>query len=137
MATTHTLSILPDRLAVCRLDKQDEIPSWALNNRFVSITRTAEELSIIAPETIVPDSLPHDTGWRPVKVEGPLDLTLYGVLASLISPLAQEGISVLAIATYDTDYFLVKEAHCEQVATILRNKGHQVSYEEHLSAYEA
>ena len=128
MEATHTLTILPDRLSICRLDKDTEIPSWALKKSFVSITRTAEELSIIAPEAIVPDDLPHDTGWRPVKVEGPLEFTLFGVLAALISPLAQEGISVLAIATYDTDYFLVKEFQCEQVASILRNKGHQVFY---------
>jgi hypothetical protein len=128
----HILSILSDRLTVCRLNKEDEIPSWALKEHFVSITRTAEELSIIAPEAIVPDNLPHGTGWRPVKVEGPLELTLSGLLASLISPLGQAGISVLAIATYDTDYFLVKETHCEQAASILRDLGHQVCYKKEL-----
>jgi uncharacterized protein len=127
MTTKHTLSILSERLTICRLDKEDEIPSWALKQSFVSITRTAEELSIIAPEAIVPADLPHDTGWRPVKVEGPLEFTLFGVLAALISPLAQEGISVLAIATYDTDYFLVKETQCAQAVAILRNNGHEVS----------
>jgi hypothetical protein len=130
MATKHNISILSDRLTICRLDKDDEIPAWALKNSFVSIARTAEELSIIAPEALVPNDLRHDSGWRPFKVEGPLDLTLSGLLASLISPLGEEGISVLAIATYDTDYFLVKETHCAQAASILRNKGHKISYEE-------
>jgi hypothetical protein len=129
MSDKHTLSILSDRLTICRLDKDDEIPAWATKTSFVSITRTAEELSIIAPEAIVPESFPHDAGWRPIKVEGPLEFTLFGVLSSLISPLAQEGISVLAIATYDTDYFLVKEDHCERAASILRSKGHSVSYQ--------
>lgn len=128
MAAKHRISILPDKLTVCRLDKESEIPQWALNDHFVSITRTAEELSIIAPDALIPTSLPHDSGWRPVKVEGPLDLTLFGVLAALISPLAREGISVLAIATYDTDYFLVKETQLELAVHILRHEGYDVSY---------
>jgi uncharacterized protein len=128
MAATHKISILLDRLTVCRLDNNAEIPSWALSDHFICIARTAEELSIIAPETLVPTHLPQDKGWRCVKVEGPLDLTLYGVLASLITPLAKEGISILAIATYDTDYFLVKETQLDQTVHILLNEGHDVSY---------
>jgi hypothetical protein len=128
MATKHRISVLPDKLTVCRLEKESDIPQWALHEHFVSITRTTEELSIIAPDALIPAALPHDSGWRPVKVEGPLDLTLYGVLAALITPLAREGISVLAIATYDTDYFLVKETQLEQAVHILRNEGYEVSY---------
>jgi hypothetical protein len=128
MATKHRISVLPDKLTVCRLEKESDIPQWALHEHFVSITRTTEELSLIAPDALIPAALPHDSGWRPVKVEGPLDLTLYGVLAALITPLAREGISVLAIATYDTDYFLVKETHLEQAVHILRNEGYEVSY---------
>lgn len=130
MATRHKISILLDRLTICRLDKDEEIPRWATNNHFVSIARTEEELSIVAPDALVPDHLPHDKGWRCVKVEGPLDLTLFGVLASLIAPLAKDGISVLAIATYDTDYFLVKETQLEQVVQILLDEGHDVAYKQ-------
>lgn len=128
MTTKHRISILLDRLTVCRLDKDNDIPPWVLNHHFVCITRTAEELSIVAPEVLVPDHLPQDRGWRCVKVEGPLDFTLFGVLASLITPLAKEGISILAIATYDTDYFLVKETQLAQTVKILQNEGHDVSY---------
>ena len=128
MATKHRISILPDRLTVCKLDQEAEIPSWARKHAFISITRTNEELSIIAPDALIPEDLPRDKGWRCVKVEGPLELTLYGVLASLISPLARAGISVLAIATYNTDYFLVKETQLEQTVTILRTEGYDVSY---------
>lgn len=128
MATKHAISILLDRLTICRLNKDDEIPPWALNHHFVCVTRTSEELSIVAPDALVPEHLPRDSDWRCVKVEGLLDLTLYGVLAALITPLAKERISVLAIATYDTDYFLVKETQIEQAVQILRNEGYNVSY---------
>jgi uncharacterized protein len=128
MAEKHKISILLDKLTVCRLDKNAEIPSWALSHSFVCITRTAEELSLIAPDALVPDHLPRDKGWRCVKVEGPLDFTLYGVLAALITPLAKKGISILAIATYDTDYFLVKETQLELAVSILEHEGYDVSY---------
>lgn len=129
MTAKRNISVLLDRLTICRLDKDAEIPSWALSHHFVCVARTTEELSIVAPYTLVPASIPQDSGWRCIKVEGPLDLTLYGILAALITPLAQEGISVLAIATYDTDYFLVKETQIEQTVQILRNEGYNVSYQ--------
>lgn len=127
MTTKHRVIILQDQLTICRLHKDDAFPSWASNHHFVCIARTVEELSIIAPEAVVPAHLLQDKGWRCVKVEGPLELTLSGVLAALISPLARAEISVLAVATYDTDYFLVKEVHLNQAISILREEGYDVS----------
>src|SRR5215472_17443471 len=109
MTEKHKISIFSEKLAVCRFDKDNSIPSWALNRHFICITRTEEELSLIVREALVPDNCLHDKCWQRVKVEGPLDLTLYGVLAALITLLSKECISVLAIATNDTDYLLVKE----------------------------
>lgn len=128
MVAKQRISILADNLAICRLDPEDDIPHWALKHRFVCITRTLEELSIVAPAALIPDHLPNDKGWRCVKIEGPLDLTLSGLLVSVIEPLSKAGISVLAIATYDTDYFLVKETQIELAVQIMIDQGHDVFY---------
>jgi hypothetical protein len=123
-----SLSILPETLAICRLEKDDGIPGWALGGSFVSITRTSEELSIVCTQTQVPEGVRRDAGWRCLKVEGPLDLSATGVLASFLTPLARERISVFALSTYDTDYLLVKEENLEKTVKVLSQKGHQVQY---------
>jgi hypothetical protein len=104
-----TLSLLSDRLAVCRLAAQAEIPAWATRQPFFSITRSADELSVICPEHSVP-----------------ADVQAIGVLASLAQPLADAGVSILAIATYDTDYILVRAADLPAAICALEERGYKV-----------
>lgn len=120
-----TLSILPDTYAICRLDR-DAVPLWAAANDFISITRTTDELSIVCCDHNVPDNVTCDRGWRVFKVEGPLDLSLTGVLASLAGPLAEAQINLFVVSTYDTDYLLVKEANLMQAVDVLRQASHIV-----------
>lgn len=120
------LLILPEPLAICRLEKNSAIPDWTKAGIFVSITRTAEELSIVCPQDQVPEGIKKEGGWRCLKVDGPLDFSLTGILTSLTQPLAQGGIGVFAISTYDTDYLLVKEAHLERTIQILSEEGHEI-----------
>jgi len=126
--TKHTLTILPEIFSICRLDRGSGIPDWALAGSFFSFTRSAEEVSIVSPQAQVPEGILRDTGWRCLKVEGPLDLAEVGVLASLTGPLAQEGISVFAVSTYDTDYLLVKDGSLEKAVKVLSQKGHQIHF---------
>ncbi len=123
-----TLSILPETLVICQMDKDARIPDWLLASTFYSITKTAEELSVVCPQTNVPEGIKRDEGWRCLKVEGPLDFSAAGILASLTMPLAKEGISVFAMSTYNTDYLLVKERHLEKAVQILAQNGHQIQY---------
>ena len=123
----HTLSLLGDRLAVCRLDAQAEIPAWATRRPFFAITRTADELSIVCAAEDVPGGVKHDAGWRAFKVDGPFDFALTGVLVSVARPLADAGVGILAIATYDTDYVLVKEVQVELAMQALRGQGHTIT----------
>ena len=124
----HRLTILPEIFSICRLDKDARIPDWALGARFVSITRTSEELSVVCPQIQVPKGAKRDAGWRCLKVKGPLDLSATGVLASLTAPLAQERISVFAFSTYDTDYLLVKQKDLKKAAMVLSQIGHQIQF---------
>jgi hypothetical protein len=103
------------------------VPDWVFSKSFWSITRTDEELSLILPEECVPSSWKAEKGWRCLKVHGPLDSSLTGVLASLSAPLAEAGVSVLAICTYDTDYLLVRNGDLDRAREVLVEYGHQVS----------
>ena len=126
MTGSLTLSVLPDTLAVCRLDASAPIPGWA--SSFFSITRTRDELSIVCPQRNVPAEIQCERDWRGLCVAGPLDFALTGILAALAAPLADAGISIFAISTFDTDYMLVKEANLERAVTSLSQAGHEVQW---------
>jgi hypothetical protein len=118
-----TLTLLPDTFAVCQLAPTAPIPAWADAGHFTAITRTADELSIVCRQEHIPDDITAERGWRCLKVAGPLDFALTGILAALAAPLAQAGISIFALSTYATDYLLVKEASIAQAMTVLRDAG--------------
>jgi uncharacterized protein len=112
---------------VCRLAPGDEIPQWALRRGgFASVTRTANELSLVCAESVVPQGIQCEPGWRIFKIEGPLDFTVTGILASVAQPLAEAGVSIFAISTYDTDYVMVKEQDVEKAVRTLAAAGHRV-----------
>ncbi len=114
------LSVLPQPLAICRLDRKAPIPEWALStSQFGSITASSEEISIVCDESVVPENVKAVKGWRAFKVEGPLDLTMTGVIASLTGPLAAAGVSVFTLSTYDSDYILVKSESLDKAVEVL------------------
>jgi uncharacterized protein len=121
-----TLRPLDPPLAICRLDAAAEVPPWTLAGPFASITRTADELSIVCAQDLVPPEVRAERGWRALGIAGPLDFAMTGVLAALAGPLAAEGISLFAISTFDTDYVLVREADLGRAIVALRRAGHVV-----------
>jgi hypothetical protein len=121
-----TLSLLPDTLAVCRLAPDADVPAWAWTGEPASVTRTRDELSIVCRADAVPGDVCAEGGWRCLKVQGPLDFALTGILAALTAPLAAAGIALFAISTYDTDYLLVKAEMLDRAAEVLRGAGHRV-----------
>ncbi len=133
-AVTLTLTLLPDVFAVCRLDARAAAPPWAVRSAFFSITRTADELSIVCIESSVPDEAEGDAGaglrvergWRVFKFEGPFAFDQTGILLAAAKPLAEAGIGIFAMSTYDTDYLLVKEAQLQPAITALARAGHAV-----------
>ncbi len=125
-AARQRLILLPDALAVCRLETTASMPDWEALGRFWSVTRTEEEITVVCPEAHVPQGVKRESGWRALKVEGPLEFSLTGVLASLTAPLAREKVSVFAISTYDTDYLLVKEEQLSEAIRALREEGYEI-----------
>ena len=120
------LAVWPEPIAIARLDAGAALPGWAGDGRFSSVTRTPHELSVVCAEDRVPADVRADRGWRVLAVEGPMDLGLVGVLASLAGPLAQARVSVFAIATHDTDHVLVREADLARACAALEAAGHRI-----------
>ena len=123
---TIALSVLPETFAICRLAPATPIPKWALDS--FSITRTRDELSIVCAQRDVPAGIRCERDWRALKVDGTLDFALTGILASLAAPLADAGISIFAISTYDTDYLLVKETNLPRAVQVLFAAGHKINW---------
>jgi hypothetical protein len=126
-----TLDVLAESLSVLRLSAAAEVPAWTLRaGSFGSVTRSADELSVVCATATVPTSLPastaRDDGWRALKVVGPFAFTEVGVLLQVAAPLAAAGISILAMATFDTDYVLVQEVLLGRAIATLRAAGHTV-----------
>ncbi len=113
------LSIVPGVLAICRLEKGCAVPSWALDSVFFSVNQTPDELSIVCEENLVPKSVKKSEAWRAFKVDGPLDLTLTGVVASISKVLAGKRIPIFVISTYDTDYILVQVRDFDRAKKVL------------------
>jgi hypothetical protein len=126
--TMHKLKLvlLPGLYAVCRLHKDASVPAWASPGEFLSITRTAEELSVVCSQNLVPDDVRCERGWRCLRVAGTMDFSMIGVVASLVTPLAEAGIGIFVVSTFDTDYLLVKEGEIERAMAALRAAGQKV-----------
>jgi len=122
MNTVH-LRQLCGLYAVCRLSANTPVPEWVLQSSFFSVTRSAQELSVVCRQTLVPDRPNCERNWSGFYVAGPLDFTLIGILARLASPLAAAGIPILAISSYDTDYLFVKNVHRKRALHVLKNIG--------------
>jgi hypothetical protein len=121
------LVLLPGTFAVCRLPTGAAVPAWAAAGDLVSITRTRDELSIVCPQDAVPEGVHCTRGFCCLRVAGTLDLGLVGVLAALVVPLAGAGVSVFPLATFDTDYLLLREADLPRATQALQAAGHAIA----------
>jgi hypothetical protein len=127
MPSQITLELFPWRLAVCKLPAGAAPGLPEQSNDFWAYLATPEERTLVCLENVVGQRLPvgvmAETGWRALRVVGRLDFSLVGILASIASPLAQAGVSIFALSTYDTDYVLVKEFDLERAMEALGAAG--------------
>jgi hypothetical protein len=121
-----SLQVLDGTYAVCRLPADSTVPTWAERGKLASVTRTPHELSIVCSDETLPPNIKAECGWRALGIQGPLDFRLVGILAGLTVPLANAGITVFALSTYDTDYLLVRATDLERTIAILLAAGHKV-----------
>ena len=121
------LERLSGRFVVCRLEPGASVaPEW-LQGEFSCLTRTSEETSLVCAEAMAPPGARVEGPFRALKVAGPLDFALTGILAAIARVLAEAEISIFAISTFDTDYVLVGADSLEAAESALRDAGHQVA----------
>ena len=122
--SARKISWLAGRFAVCRLhpDSADAAPSLAAGE-FLSITRAPGEISVVCEERVAPASGDVEPGWAAMRLEGPIPFHETGVLASLAAPLAAAGVGIFTVATYDTDYVLVKASEVSRAQAALEAAG--------------
>lgn len=128
MAHKLKYRVLPWKLAVARAAAGAEIPAWALAGEFASVVRTPSETSFVCEEGRIPqdhEGIVIEAGWVALGLEGPFPFAMTGVLAAFIEPLANAGISVFAMSTFDTDYVLVKQENLAPTLVALGEAGHQ------------
>ncbi|MEJ2223384.1 MAG: ACT domain-containing protein [Desulfobacterales bacterium] len=125
-----SLRILPGRMAVSRFEPTAPLPDWMGEVGFFSLTRTDAELTIVCPEAHLAPGAISETGWRCFKVQGLLDFSEIGIIFSVTRPLAENGVSVFVISTFDTDYFMVKEKDLAKAIDALTAAGHQVLHQD-------
>lgn len=127
----YSLTALPGRYAICHFPAAMPIPMWAAGASFYSITRTHDELSIICDQAVLPTETPDAIAvardWLLLCVEGPFSFEVTGVLATLSAVLAEAGVVLLAVATYQTDYLLVKAEQADSAVAALTAAGHLVN----------
>jgi hypothetical protein len=111
---------------VARLPGDSAVPAWADGTGLVSITRREGELSIACADERVPPAVRAERGWRALEVEGPIDFQVVGLIHALTGPLAEAGISVFAVATFDTDVLLVREETLARAVAALWAAGYPV-----------
>ncbi|WP_394854994.1 ACT domain-containing protein [Clostridium lamae] len=121
------LKLLKGKYSVCRLYKNDEIPNWIFNEEFFSITRTEDEVSIVCLQDKVKEEIKCERDWKVLKIEGPLDFSLIGILARISTLMANNDISIFAISTYDTDYILIKEEMIDRAIAVLENNNYKIN----------
>ncbi len=126
MAHKLRLRRIPEKFAICKLLPGDSIPPWAISGQIWSVTRTPTELSLVCGQSKLPTGFVAERDWRALQVVGPLPFEMVGVLSSLAIPLADAGVSIFAVSTFETDLILVREQSFEAACQILVKAGHIV-----------
>ncbi len=126
MSHQLTIVIYEKMYAICQLEPQAAVPAWVEGREFVSITRTAAELSIVCQQDKLPGDVRAEKNRRLMRIEGKLGFELTGVLASVTAPLSKAELSIFAMSTYDTDYLLIADEDLQKAAEMLEAAGHTI-----------
>ncbi len=95
-----------------------------LNSEYSFIGKTDEEKSLVCITDEVPANvIQRDDGWKAFRIQGVLDFSLIGILAKIAAALADNGISIFAVSTYNTDYVLMKKENYQKALDVLKALG--------------
>lgn len=117
--------VLPKTYSIYKFKTDCILPGWIYSSEFYSITKTKDELSVVAGQTDpVSETIAYSTDWRILKIIGPLDLDMIGVIAGISNILKEHKISIFTISTFDTDYILVKQKDLSDAIFALSENNH-------------
>ena len=112
-------------LTVCKVESVDSIN---LADGFLFVAKTEDEISLVCETGQVPDAtIEREDGWRGLVISGKLDFSLVGILSRISTALAENGIGIFAVSTYNTDYILVKAENLERAESTLAAAGYDVT----------
>ena len=118
------LKIIPHEFSVCKVSDYSQID---IADPFVFTGSTDEEKSLVCPVSLVPpNTTEREDGWRAFRIEGVLDFSLIGILSKISSCLADNGIGIFAISTFNTDYVLTKKENFDKAIQSLVSAGFEV-----------
>ena len=123
---SFTFHVHGERLSIARLERDAPLPAW-VHGRFVNVARTPTELSIVCAQAHVPPGVLRERDKIALFIEGTVPMTAVGIIASLSRALADAGVPIFVIATFDTDYILVPEARLGVAIEVLQEAGHAVT----------
>src|SRR6202012_4169158 len=128
MAISHQLllTLFPGLYAIARFSPDQVLNFDYAKSSFFSVTKTDHELSVVCPQSDVPEGVRAERDRRLLKIESVLAFTLTGVLASVAGPLAEAAISIFAVSSFDTDYILIADRDIEQAIAALETVGHKI-----------
>lgn len=116
---------LSQEFSVCQVEDYSLVN---LDSEYCFLGKTDEENSLVCRIDEVPSNATRrDDGWRAFRIQGVLDFSLIGILAKIASVLADNGIPIFAVSTYNTDYVLVKKEHYEKGLEALEASGYSVA----------
>ena len=116
------LKILEEKLTVCKVNNVNDLD---LKDPLYFIGRTEDGISLVCPTDTVPSrTLTREDGWRGFRIQGTLDFSLIGILSKISGTLADNGIGIFAVSTFDTDYILVKEKDLGRSVEALEDAGY-------------
>jgi len=118
------IKILDEEFSIHRLNPEDKIPNELNDEKYFWIGKTNEELSIVCKSAIKFPTQKSDDGWKAIKLIGPLDLSAVGLLAGITKVLAEAGINIFALSTFDTDYILIKKSKINSAVKTLQENGY-------------
>ena len=117
------MMVLPGDYSLCRLPAGSSLPAWVLSSVFYNLTNTSDELSVVCESNYVPANIQQDGNWKLLKISSVLDLSLTGITAKFASALAIAEVNLCVIATFDTDYIIVKSIKLPTAIAALEKAG--------------
>ena len=122
----HKIQILNHEFTVHRLNSDEKLPPESIKSKYSWIAKTEDEFSVVCESGIQLPSKKSESNWAAIKIVGPLDFSEVGIIAEISKILAEAGIGIFALSTFDTDYILIKKSKIEEAITALQKNGYSI-----------